>query len=466
MIQPSKAHPLGETISRWASVILLLGLTAVSLYASGIISVYIWGDAIHLRFGITYLSYSIILLTSVFSVDCLNFGGKRLHMLAYGVVISIAIAGVATLALPYFIIGSAVSKKLMLVHTVIMLFLSPLWLYISQHIYFSKCPPVKALFITDMKTEYWIKDVVNQFSRRYTVADIISPKDKNIEEAIARCPAVLLGTLVTEDKYRLLGICATHNKSVLMRPDYTDIMMTKAQTEQCDDLLLILVHSYGLTKSQRLLKRIFDVIVSTVALVFLSPIILVCALIVFLSDWHSPFYLQERYTRNKKLFKVIKLRSMIPDAEKFDGPVLAEKDDPRITKIGRFMRSTRIDELPQFINVLIGDMSIVGPRPERPFFYEQIEQELPEFEQRLSVKCGITGYAQILGRYTTDPRDKLMLDLMYIKHYSFPLDIKLILDTVMVLFRKESSAGVDKTARRGAAEETEGSNDDLQSDKD
>ena len=111
-------------------------------------------------------------------------------------------------------------------------------------------------------------------------------------------------------------------------------------------------------------------------------------------------------------------------------------------------------------------MSIVGPRPERPFFYEQIEQELPEFEQRLSVKCGITGYAQILGRYTTDPRDKLMLDLMYIKHYSFPLDIKLILDTVMVLFRKESSAGVDKTARRGAAEETEGSNDDLQSDKD
>ena len=105
MIQPSKAHPLGETISRWASVILLLGLTAVSLYASGIISVYIWGDAIHLRFGITYLSYSIILLTSVFSVDCLNFGGKRLHMLAYGVVISIAIAGVATLALPYFIIG-------------------------------------------------------------------------------------------------------------------------------------------------------------------------------------------------------------------------------------------------------------------------------------------------------------------------------------------------------------------------
>ncbi|MDO4568671.1 MAG: exopolysaccharide biosynthesis polyprenyl glycosylphosphotransferase [Clostridia bacterium] len=443
MIQPSSSHPLGEALSRWTAVLLLLIITAAAMYASSIIATVFGGESIYFQFVTTYLVYTTVLLVSVFMLDCFNFGGKRLHMLIYSAVISILIAGVATLAMPYFIIGRAVSKKLMLVHTIIMILVSPLWLHTAQSIYFSKCPPVKTVFITDMNTEYWIKNVVNHFSRRYQVVEIASPKDRQLESIIAKYPAVLMGTLVIEDKQRVLSLCASTNKSVLMRPDYTDIMMTKAQTEQCDDLLLLLVHSYGLTRSQRLIKRTFDLIVALAGLAVALPIILVCAAAVFISDGHNPFYLQERYTRGRKSFNVIKLRTMIPNAETLNGPKLAEKNDPRITKIGKFLRATRIDELPQLLNVLIGDMSIVGPRPERPHFYERIEEELPEFEQRLSVKCGITGYAQTLGRYSTNPRDKLMLDLMYIKHYSFALDIKLVLDTALVVFQRDSSAGVD-----------------------
>lgn len=238
---------------------------------------------------LTFVWYSVILVVIVLFLGVLNFGGNRLHILIYTALIALIITSVLVLALPYSMIGRQVSKKIIFVMFGEMAILIPLWLLISQRIYFRFCPPVKTIFITDLPTEDWVVDVVNLFSKRYTIVDTISPKSVEIAEKIQSVPAVVIGSLVNEDKQRILCICAAYNKSVLMRPEYTDIMMTKAQTEQCDDLLLILVHSFGLTRSQRLGKRIFDIVFSALALTVALPIILICALFIFLEDKHSPF---------------------------------------------------------------------------------------------------------------------------------------------------------------------------------
>jgi lipopolysaccharide/colanic/teichoic acid biosynthesis glycosyltransferase len=133
---------------------------------------------------------------------------------------------------------------------------------------------------------------------------------------------------------------------------------------------------------------------------------------------------------------------MIPDAEKISGPVLAENKDPRITPLGRFMRAIRLDEMPQLINIIRGDMSLVGPRPERPFFSEQFEKEIPEYGFRLKVKAGLTGLAQVEGKYNTSVEDKLRYDLIYISNYSFLRDLIIMIQTVKILFMKESTEGV------------------------
>jgi lipopolysaccharide/colanic/teichoic acid biosynthesis glycosyltransferase len=159
-------------------------------------------------------------------------------------------------------------------------------------------------------------------------------------------------------------------------------------------------------------------------------------------DGGKVFYVQERLTEGGKIFKMIKFRTMIPDAEKISGPVLAEHNDPRITAIGRFMRAVRLDELPQLINILKGEMSIVGPRPERLYFTEQFVEEMPEYKYRLKVKAGLTGLAQVEGKYNTSAEDKLRYDLIYINNFSIWNDIVIILQTIKILFMKSSTEGV------------------------
>ena len=175
-----------------------------------------------------------------------------------------------------------------------------------------------------------------------------------------------------------------------------------------------------------------DIIGAMIGLMIAVPIILIIIPLIMIESPGHPFYLQERVGLNGKPFQVIKLRSMIKTAEK-NGPQWAAINDPRITKIGVWMRKTRIDELPQFINVLKGDMSLVGPRPERPYFTSLFQQNLPHFNQRLSVKPGLTGWAQINGGYDLTPEQKLTLDIYYIKHVSFSLDIKILVRTIKIL---------------------------------
>ena len=189
-----------------------------------------------------------------------------------------------------------------------------------------------------------------------------------------------------------------------------------------------------------------DIVLSAAALLVASPFMLGVAAAIKLEDGGPVFFRQKRLTRGGREFEILKFRSMIVDAEKYAGAVLATENDPRITRVGKFIRATRLDELPQLLNILKGDMSIVGPRPERKCLADEISKEVPEFDFRLKVRGGLTGYAQIFGKYNTSAYDKLRLDVMYIENYSLLLDIRLIILTLRIIFSKDSTEGVDVAA--------------------
>ena len=214
------------------------------------------------------------------------------------------------------------------------------------------------------------------------------------------------------------------------------------------DTPLLLYRNNGLTFEQRFIKRAMDIVLSGVLLVLTSPIFLIAAVAIKLYDGGPVFYRQTRYTLNYKKFDIYKFRSMIVDAEKDGKSQPATDKDPRITPVGRVLRATRLDELPQFIDIFIGNMSLVGPRPERVEHVEKYTEEVQEFACRLKVRGGLTGYAQIYGKYNTSPYDKLQLDLIYIQNYSILLDIRLILMTIKIMFMKESTEGFTEERKK------------------
>ena len=209
------------------------------------------------------------------------------------------------------------------------------------------------------------------------------------------------------------------------------------------DTPIFLTREYVLTMDQRFIKRMIDLVCAVILAVVTSPIMLITAIVVKLYDGGPVLYKQVRVTRDDKEFKIMKFRSMRVDAEKDGVARLASKNDDRITPIGKFIRKVRIDELPQLFNIIKGDMSFIGPRPERPEIIKQYVEEMPEFAYRTKVKAGLAGYAQVYGKYNTTPYDKLKLDLTYIENYSLWMDIKLMLLTLKILFSPESTEGVD-----------------------
>ena len=234
-----------------------------------------------------------------------------------------------------------------------------------------------------------------------------------------------------------------------MVPTIEDVILHSARRLHITDTPLLTTGSHRVTASDALVKRCLDIAVSALGLLVASPVILLSALAVKLEDGGSAFFRQERLTLDGKRFWLVKLRTMRMDAEK-NGQKLAEKNDPRITRVGAVLRKCRLDELPQLWNVLRGEMSLVGPRPECPALAEEYEKTLPEFSYRLKVKAGITGMAQVYGNYATTPRDKLLMDIMYIEDYTLSLDVKLLFLTVRTLFLTEKTDGVEKETKGGA----------------
>ena len=255
--------------------------------------------------------------------------------------------------------------------------------------------------------------------------------------------AVVLCDLPASIRNKILKFCYDQNKRTYITPKISDIILNGTERIHLFDTPLMLSRNQGLTIEQRFVKRTMDIVFALLAIVISSPFLLVIAVAIKLYDGGPVFYKQERLTRDRETFQIIKFRSMKVDSEK-QGAQLAKKDDDRITPVGKIIRRTHLDELPQIFNILKGEMSFVGPRPERQEIAEKYEEIVPEFRFRLKVKAGLTGYAQVYGKYNTTPYDKLKLDLTYIQTYSAWLDVKLMLMTFKIMFQKENTEGVDE----------------------
>ena len=257
------------------------------------------------------------------------------------------------------------------------------------------------------------------------------------------CNAVLLGDISVKDRTPLIKYCYARSIRVYMLPKITDVILMGAEELHVFDSPMLLTREYCLTMEQRWIKRGMDLLFALVLLVIASPFMLVTAIAIKLYDGGPVLYKQVRCTINQKRFHIMKFRSMRTDAEKDGVARLASKNDDRITPVGKIIRKCRIDELPQLFNILKGDMSFIGPRPERPEIIAQYLEVMPEFVYRMKVKAGLAGFAQVYGKYNTSPYDKLKLDLTYIENYSVWLDLKLMMLTLKVLFWPDSTEGIE-----------------------
>jgi exopolysaccharide biosynthesis polyprenyl glycosylphosphotransferase len=262
----------------------------------------------------------------------------------------------------------------------------------------------------------------------------------------------ILLTRELEDLGAIVRRASALEKRVFFIPGIFELLVNGASLLSVDDLLMVSLTLPRLNSGQRCLKRAMDIVGSVVLLTLSAPVMAATAILIRLTSSGRALFAQRRVGRDGCEFSVYKFRTMVADAERHTGPVLALANDPRITKIGVFLRATRLDEFPQLFNVLRGEMSLVGPRPERPHFVQRFREQIPGYEFRLAVKPGVTGLAQVFGRYSTTAERKLRFDLTYITKYSLLMDIRLLLSTIAVLLRREQAEGVPVSARPSAAE--------------
>lgn len=231
-------------------------------------------------------------------------------------------------------------------------------------------------------------------------------------------------------KDKVITHCISMDKSLYMIPKTFEIAIFNSSLIQISDIPMFRIDSLYLSRERMITKRVFDLSLALPMLLVLSPIMLLVALAIAITEGRPVLYAQERVTINNRKFMLYKFRSMRKDAEKATGAIWATENDPRVTRLGRFLRKFWLDELPQLFNVIKGDMSLVGPRPERPFFIDQFSKDIPDFQYRLSVKAGVTGLAQVLGKYATSPENKIKFDLLYIKNANMFFDVKILFETL------------------------------------
>ena len=304
--------------------------------------------------------------------------------------------------------------------------------------------PKNMLMVFGKDEAIMLKFKMDTRSDKYQIKKMISVEEGKICAIIPQYDAIVINDVPAESRNDILKFCYQIGKRAYIAPKLSDIVLRGASDSNFFDTPLLLIKGGGLSPMQKIIKRFLDILVSAVFLLLTLPITLLVAVAIKLEDGGPVFYKQTRITKDHKRFNILKFRSMIVDAEKPGIAIPATGKDPRITKIGRITRATRIDELPQLINILKGDMSLVGPRPERVEHVDAYTKQIKEFSFRERVKGGLTGYAQIYGKYNTTPYDKLRLDLMYIENYSLILDLKLILMTLQIMLRRESTEGFEK----------------------
>lgn len=309
------------------------------------------------------------------------------------------------------------------------------WIIANNKLYLHLYPPRRLVIIYGSRNAATLTNKMSRREDKYMICESINIHEDldKIKQEIMKYEGVILCDVSGTVRNDIIKFCFDNSKRIYLSPKISDIIIRGGTDINLFDTPLLLCRNSGLTFEQRLFKRALDILLSALAVIILSPIMLFIAIAIKIDDGGKIIYKQKRLTINAKEFYVYKFRSMVPDAEK-GGIKLATDSDPRITRVGKFLRKCRLDEIPQFFNILKGDMSLVGPRPERPEFTEKYQKEMPEFKYRLKVKAGLTGYAQVLGVYDTTPLDKLKMDLMYIERHSLTLDLRIILMTIKTMF--------------------------------
>jgi len=282
----------------------------------------------------------------------------------------------------------------------------------------------------------------------FEVIKVIGPdKVDEFSEWLPRADAVMItGSLELEQKNRVIRESFDQSREVLIVPDLYEIILTRAMITQVHDTPVVECQDMQATFSQLFIKRVFDLAMAAVMAVPALPLMLLLSILIKSTSPGPVIFAQERVGFRNRIFTLYKLRTMIDHAEDQSGPVFSAEEDHRVTPVGRFLRATRLDELPQIYNVLRGDLSIVGPRPERPYFVQLFQEEMPEYNLRHLVKPGITGLAQVTGHYATNTRDKLRYDLYYVSDYSLLMDFRIVLLTIPTLINREAARGLNKEA--------------------
>ena len=384
------------------------------------------------------------LIVALFSLNrCFLYGRLKLSHILISQVIDMAIVNVITYLQLLLMANELIGPVPIIILFIMDIFICFLLCYIFTKIYHKINRPRKTLLIYGRHEAANLAEIVNRESVRLNVASAVSIEEglESIENQVTEYDSVILNDVDSGLRNDILKYCYEKGIRAYIVPKISDILIRGSEDVTMNDKPLLLSKGKGLNIYLRIIKRTMDIVLCTIALIVLSPLLLAIAIAIRLEDHGPVFYMQERVTKDEKKFRIIKFRSMIIDAEKAGEVIPAVDNDPRITKVGSVIRRFRIDELPQIFNILKGDMSIVGPRPERTEHVEKYKKEIPEFVLRYKVKGGLTGYAQVYGKYNTTAYDKLRLDLLYIENCSVLLDIKLIIETIRVLFSKESTKG-------------------------
>lgn len=410
--------------------------------------------------GLTRLSRTLGITVSTFAVVGLLFlsvygrydvGRRKSKPIIYSMLLAVICTDIITY-LQLMIMKTSVSissfrlrkPALLLVVILLQFLIIVFFAYAGNWVFFKIHKPERCLVITSsQKSLDEIVFAMQKFKKQYAVSSVVDYRSTELERYIRDSQTVFMYNVPVEYRTDIMRWSYKYKVNVYFNPEIEDIMELNAEQYVLDDVFLLNKNVKELSMEQRVMKRLLDIGLSIILGVLSSPFWLLGMIAVKLYDGGPVFFKQERATIHGRRFQLYKLRTMKPNSVNYS----AKKDDDRITKPGKFLRRTRIDELPQLLNVLKGDMTFVGPRPEMIKNVESYTKELPEFEYRLRMKAGLTGYAQITGKYNTTPKDKLVMDMMYIEQFSILKDIQLIFQTAIVLLKSDSTEAFDKKSR-------------------
>ncbi len=439
----------------FTSLLVITGITAI--YA------FIWFSCYNNVIMDPFLSKGNWLIFALYALFIILFakiyGGYRVgHLKSGGIIYSSVLSLLFVNAITYFQI-SLIGRELMAVLPMIQMTASQtiliiIWTLLANYLYGKFYPARRLLMVYDGQIARSLVLKMSSRQEKYIIGQVINIEEglPYICEKMKEFDAVVLCDIKSPVRNQLLKYCYGNSIRTYLTPKISDVILRGSINIDLFDTPLLLCPNIGLSPEQAFLKRACDLILAGLMTIITSPIMLITAIIIKLQDGGPVLFKQKRCTLNEKVFSVLKFRSMIVDAEKDGKSHPCVEGDPRITPFGKFIRKTRIDELPQLFNILKGDMSVVGPRPERIEHIQSYSEKIPEFKFRLKVKAGLTGYAQIAGKYNTTAYDKLKMDLMYIEQYSLLSDFKLMLMTVKILFMKESTEGFTLPESLGISE--------------